>query len=81
MPSCYYLFKVYSQSAKSRCIESGRLVLLSSEAREPPFSGIHYKAKLQSHSSKIGKERGIKHITIERKEALREKTPDTINYS
>jgi len=52
MPSCYYLFK--SQSAKSRYIESGRLVLLSSEAREPPFSGIHYKAKLQSHSSRIG---------------------------
>lgn len=37
MPSCYYLFKVYSQSAESRCIESGRLVLLSSEAREPAW--------------------------------------------
>lgn len=70
MPSLYYLFKVYSQSAKSRCIESDRLVRLSSEVREPPFSGIHYKAKLQSHSSRIGKDTGnqTKHITIERKE-------------
>lgn len=43
---------------KSRCIESGRLVLLSSEAREPPFSGIHYKAKFQNKSYRIGKDRG-----------------------
>lgn len=82
MPSCYYLFKVYSQSAKSRCIESGRLVLLSSEAREPPFSGIHYKAKLQSHSSRIGKDTGIKQniFRLKRVSKNREKTPDTVNY-
>lgn len=60
MPSSYYLFTVYSQSALSRCMESGRLVLLSSEGREPPFLGIHYKAKRKTKSSKIGKDRGIK---------------------